>query len=164
VSASASDRRCFDNAEHLAAARTREIEMKSKVLAAMLVALGVAALFSGAARAQHLTVRIDTPEFGIRIGHPGYRPAPVFVPAPVYIPPPIVRYPAVVYPYPIYGHPRVIHAPPPFVWYSYPGHGHRHEYRDHRGRDHGHDRDDDHRNRHRGHEGRVIDRVQIRTH
>jgi hypothetical protein len=148
--------------------------MKSRVLAAMTVTLGLAAAaVSNDSHAQHVTIRVDTPEFGIRIGHPAYRPAPVFAPPPVYvpappvyIPPPVVHYPA-VYPVPVYGPPRVIYTPPPVVVYPHPGrghrHGHHHHHRHHDG--HGFDRDDhDDRFRHGGYDGRVIQDVRVRTH
>ena len=55
-------------------------------------ALVVAAMAPWAAsQAQNVSVRVSTPEFGIRIGaphfpHPVYQPAPVIYPAPVYYP------------------------------------------------------------------------------
>ena len=145
--------------------------MKSKMFAAMTITLTIsAAMVSGAAVAQHVTVRIDAPEFGIRIGHPGYpppifvAPAPVYVPPPVYFPHPVVRYPAPVYHAPVYLPPRVIYAPPPVVLYPYPGRGYRHGHSHGRHDGYrGHYRDDDH-GRYRGHEGRTIENVRVRTH
>ena len=81
-----------------------------KPLAITAVALGlVAAAPIGSALAHPVSVRIDAPEFGIRIGVPTPRvfvPAPVvYAPAPVvYAPPPVVYAPAprVIAPAPVY--------------------------------------------------------------
>lgn len=123
--------------------------MRSIAALALLVA-GTALL--PAANAQHVTVHVDTPEFGFRIGHPGGHgvvgyPVPVY-PAPVYAPPPVIVVPRPVYPAPIYLPPprvivpRPIYAPAP-VYYTYgrgygygypPGHYRKHDkhHRHHR--------------------------------
>jgi hypothetical protein len=68
------------------------------------------------AAAQPVTVTVNTPEFGFRIGAPFY-PAPVIVaPAPVYAPPPVVYAPPprVIYPPVVYAPaPRVVYTPRP---------------------------------------------------
>lgn len=116
-----------------------------KPLAAIAVAAGLAVPF-GAALAQPVSVRIETPEIGIRIGHPLPH---LHVPAPVVIaPPPVVYAPP----------PRVIVAPPPVVYYPVPpyyraydkGHWHKHRWHKHHWRgyhDHRWDDDDDRRGR-----------------
>ncbi len=120
------------------------------VTAAALVAGALVAPF-GAARAQEVSVRISTPEFGIRIGAP--YPAPVYAPvypAPVYSPPvytpPVYSPPVVVAPAPVYyPTPRYVVVSPPRVvvagpvvyrspWFVPPGHarawrhGHRRDF------------------------------------
>jgi hypothetical protein len=138
--------------------------MKSKLVVLTLLAAGTMALAAVTpARAQNVTIRVDTPEFGIRIGHPGYRPAPVIVapapvyvpPPPVYVPPPPVEYypaPRVIYAPP----PRVIYAPPPaVVYYPHPHYGRYYKHKHHR---HHHDDDDDDHRRH----GRYIEEVRVR--
>lgn len=136
----------------------------------LLGALAAALLTPFAATHAHsnVSVSVSTPEFGIRIGGPVYRPAPVYVPAPVYAPvpvyapapvygpvpyyaaPPVHVTPRVVYPAPrvIYRAPVIV-APPryygPGVWVAPRPHGHR--YRDgwHDGRrEHRRERDSDH--------------------
>ncbi len=105
-----------------------------------LGALVVAALAPwSASQAGGVSVRVNTPEFGIRIGAPPvYRPVPVYHPVPVYGPPPVVYVPA----------PRYV-APP--VVYGYPYHYWRHHHwrhnhwRHHQWRHHRHHGDDDHR-------------------
>lgn len=103
--------------------------MKSKLVVLTLIAAGTMAwAVATPASAQNVSIRVDTPEFGIRIGHPGFRPPPVYVaPPPVFIPPPpVVYYPAprVIYTPP----PRVIYAPPPpVVYYPYPYYGRPHK-------------------------------------
>jgi hypothetical protein len=74
-----------------------------------------------AARAQQLSVRIDTPQIGIRIGSPYPQPVygPVY-PAPLYpvraYPAPIDAPPAVIAPAPVYyPAPPMMAAPPPVV-------------------------------------------------
>ena len=100
-----------------------------KPLAITAVALGLAAAAPfGAALAHPVSVRIDVPGVGVRIG------APVYVPAPVVVAPP----PRVIYaPAPVYAPPpRVIYAPPVYrVGYGspYPRHHHR-RWDDRRGR------------------------------
>lgn len=131
--------------------------MKSKLVALTLIAASTMALAAATpARAQHLTIRVDTPEFGIRIGHPHYRPQPIIVaPAPVYIPPPPVYVPPppiyVPPPTVYYPAPHVVYAPPPVVYAPYPRHG-----RDYRHKHHRHHPHDDRRY------GRHIDDVRIR--
>jgi hypothetical protein len=106
------------------------------IAACALIAGAACAPFS-TAQAQHVSVRIDTPELGVRFGtpypYPVYGPvypAPVY-PATVYAPPVIVA-PAPVYYYPapryVVGPPRVflpapIHYRQP--WFVPPGHAHR---------------------------------------
>lgn len=115
----------------------------NKSLAAIALALGLAAPF-GAALAQPVSVRIDTPEIGIRIGQPLPH---LLVPAPVVIaPPPVVYAPP----------PRVIVAPPPVVYYPVPpyywvydkGQWHKYRWHKHHGRSYHEQRwDDDRRGR-----------------
>ncbi|HYM48290.1 MAG TPA: hypothetical protein VES91_07400 [Burkholderiaceae bacterium] len=108
------------------------------LVGAALSALVLAAMAPwSASRANGISVRVNTPEFGIRIGAPYHRPPPVYYPAPVYHPVPIYH------PAPVYGPPPVIYAPPPRyiapppVVYGYPyhyaggrGYGHqRHHWR-----------------------------------
>jgi hypothetical protein len=85
----------------------------------------------GSALAQPVSVRITTPEFGIRIGTPMphvYLPAPVIVAPPrvIYAPPPRVLPPRpVYYPAPYY---RARYEAPHY------GHGHRRHWDERRGR------------------------------
>ncbi|HXF45686.1 MAG TPA: hypothetical protein VNK91_06170 [Burkholderiaceae bacterium] len=122
----------------------------NKPLAAIAVAVGLAAPV-GAALAQPVSVRIDTPEIGIRIGHPLphlHVPAPVVIAPPpvVYAPPRVVVAPPVVYPVPPYyrayykGHWHK-HRWHKHHWHKHHGHGHR---------DHRWDDDDDRRGRRHG--------------
>ena len=111
----------------------------TKKLPAILAAAAVAALAlipAQRAAAQSVTVSVDTPEFGFRIGTPFY-PAPVVVaPAPVYAPPPVIYAPPprVVYPPVVYAPPRVVVAPrtvyvaprPVYVAPRWTPPGHRH--------------------------------------
>lgn len=84
-----------------------------------------------ASQASGVSVRVNTPEFGIRIGaphRPAYYPAPVYQPVPVYYP----RHygyapPPVVYVAP----PRFI-APPLFVGYGHYRHHWQHHHWHHR--------------------------------
>jgi hypothetical protein len=100
-------------------------EMK-KPLAITAVLLGLAAAAPiGSALAHPVAVRIDAPEFGIRIGFPAPR---VFLPAPViYAPPPPVYAPQpVYYPAPYYSAP---YYPAPYYRARFQGpypHHHRH--------------------------------------
>lgn len=121
--------------------------MKRKFwIGASLSALVFAAMAPwSASQASGVSVRVNTPEFGIRIGGPRYhRPPPVYYPAPVYVPPPVIYT----------RHPRYI-APPPVI-YGYPyhyaggrGYGYQRHYRQHpHWRHQRHHRGDDHR-RHR---------------
>ena len=86
----------------------------TKKLPVILAAAAVAALAlvpAQRAAAQPVTVRVDTPEFGFRIGMPVY-PAPVLVaPVPVHAPPPSVYAP----PRHSWLYPPVVYAPPPRV-------------------------------------------------
>ncbi|MCS6945756.1 MAG: hypothetical protein RMK97_10160 [Sutterellaceae bacterium] len=112
-------------------------------LATFTLAAAICAPLS-VAGAQPVSVRIDTPEFGIRIGHPVppfYAPSPVVV-APM---PPVVHVPP----------PRVIVAPPP-AFYAYPPPYYRIDFGWHRHRwhrdpwcepRHRHGHDDDRRSR-----------------
>lgn len=112
-----------------------------------------------ASQANGVSIRVNTPEFGIRIGAPHF-PPPVYYPVPVhqpryyeYAPPPVVYAP----PPPVYGYPyhyaggggygRPHHYWRPPHW-RHPHWRHPHE-RNHRGDhdDHRGDRDDD-RQRH----------------
>ncbi len=109
-----------------------------------------------ASHANGVSVRVSTPEFGIRIGAPHF---PVFQPVPVYRPCRftsrrrfITRVPIGIVP------PAVIYTPAPRWGYGYGSYyGHRHhryhwQHR-HHGRGHGHDRHNhrDHRDGHDGH-------------
>lgn len=82
-------------------------------LALAVVALAAALPFGAAHAHGNVAIRVDTPEFGIRIGtpFPVYPPPVVVAPAPVYAPPPVIYAPPPV----IYAPPRVIYAPPPRV-------------------------------------------------
>lgn len=115
-------------------------------LALALTAVAALAAPLRAAQAQQVNVRIDTPEFGIRIGTPlprvVYAPPlyapPVYAP-PVYAPPVVVAPPRVVYPEPRYVYapaPRIVVPAPVFYarpWRIPPGHAkHRARYKDHR--------------------------------
>lgn len=81
-----------------------------------------------ASQASGVSVRVNTPEFGIRIGAPHF-PHPIYQPAPVYHPVP-VHYPQ------YYRHvpPPVIYAPPPRYGYGPHRHGHywQHQHWQHR--------------------------------
>lgn len=82
--------------------------MMKKLAFLTAAVLTTAALPLGAAQAQQVSVRIDTPDIGIRIGTPYPQVyGPVY--APVYAPPPVVVAPAPVY----YPAPRYVVAPPP---------------------------------------------------
>lgn len=90
-------------------------------ISTLLLAGALAALSASTAQAQPaVTVRIDTPEFGVRIGQPlpRYAVPGVIVAPPVYGPPP-VHYPA---PFPpvVLAPPPIIYAPPPRVIYAPP--------------------------------------------
>ncbi|MCU0949697.1 MAG: hypothetical protein MUC68_01215 [Burkholderiaceae bacterium] len=103
-------------------------------LAIAAVALGTAAALP--ASAQGVSVRVDTPEIGIRFGTPR-PPVYVAVPAPIYAPPPVFvtpRPPVAYYPAPIYAPPpRVVMLPPPPVYVPY-AHGRAYRYVDPYGR------------------------------
>jgi hypothetical protein len=130
--------------------KTSEDTMKrtlliGSVLAALLVPFA-------AAQAHGVAVSVNTPEFGIRIGAPVYRPVvPVYAPPPVvYAPPRVVYAPPPV----VYAPPRVFYAPPRVVYvpaytpYPYAGvrvAPYRHGHWKHR---HDDDHDSDHRHRH----------------
>lgn len=116
-----------------------------RTLAIIAVALAAAAPLGAAQAHGNVAIRVDTPDFGIRIGtpFPVYAPPVVVAPAPVYAPPPVIYTPP----------PRVVYAPPPRVivpapvYYGPPafyppGHYRKHykvkhyrDYRDYRGRD-----------------------------
>jgi hypothetical protein len=111
-------------------------ENRVKTIAAL--ALAAAAVLAPAAHAQPVSIRIDTPEFGVRVGNIGYGavgyPVPVY-PAPVYAPPVVVAQPLPVYPVPVYVPPRVIVPAPVYGQVVYPyaygkpyryGHPHKH--------------------------------------
>ena len=89
--------------------------MKAAIAATALSAIAFVAPL-GAAQAQTaVTVGIETPAFGIRIGTPyvpvaPVYPAPVYIPAPVFVPPPPV----------IYAPPRVVIGPPVVYPVAYP--------------------------------------------
>ena len=140
--------------------------MKRKFwISASFGALVVAAMAPwSASQANGISFRVNTPEFGIRIGAPFHRP-PVYQPAPVYYEPAPVYYaPAPVYyesapayyPPPVH-YPRYRYAPPPVVYvappryYSgYGGHGRdRHRWEHRRGHDDHHWQQRDRRNRDR---------------
>lgn len=96
--------------------------MMNKSLALTAVALA-AALPLGAAQAHgNVAIRVDTPEFGIRIGtpFPVYPPPVIIAPAPVYAPPPVIYAPPprVIVPAPVY-----YYGPPAFLP---PGHYRKH--------------------------------------
>jgi hypothetical protein len=100
---------------------------KSLAMAAAVLGLAAAAPI-GAALAHPVAVRIDAPEFGIRIGVPV---PPVFIPAPVVVAPrPVVVAPPVPVfaPAPIYA-PAPVYAPPPRI---YGDRGYYPEYRGYR--------------------------------
>ncbi len=89
--------------------------MKAAIAAIALSVVAVA-VPSGAAEAHTaVTVGIDTPAFGIRIGTPYVSVAPVY-PAPVYIPPPVFVPPPPVF----YAPPRVVVRPPVLYPVVYP--------------------------------------------
>ena len=85
--------------------------------AASALIAGAACAPLSAAQAQQVSVRIDTPEIGIRIGSPYPQPiyGPVY-PAPVY---PAPVYPVRGYPSPVYAPPVVI-APAPVYYPALP--------------------------------------------
>jgi len=90
--------------------------MKTAIAAVALTVAAVASPFSAAQASSSVTIRVDTPEFGIRIGTPVRVPVPVFVPPPVVVPAPVYVPPAV---------PRVIVATPvyyPVYYMPVPGH------------------------------------------
>jgi hypothetical protein len=103
----------------------KEVEMKAAIAAIALTAVAAAPI--GAAHAHTaVTVGIDTPAFGIRIGAPyaavaplPLYPAPVYVAAPVYAPPPPV----------VYAPPRVVFRPPVVYPIVYPYGQWKHGYR-----------------------------------
>jgi hypothetical protein len=110
-----------------------------------LVLLAATAALTPAAHAQNVSIRVDTPEFGIRVGNVGYGvvgypvpvyPAPVY-PVPVYAPPVVVARPVPVYPIPVYAPPPRVIVPAPVygpVAYPYGGayrYGHLHKHRKH---------------------------------
>jgi hypothetical protein len=109
---------------------------KSLAITAAVLGLAAAAPI-GSALAHPVSVRIDAPEFGVRIGVPVPR---VYIPAPVVVaPPPVVYAPAprvvppapVYYPAPVY---RTRYESPYPRYDSYPRHHHRRYWDDRRGR------------------------------
>ena len=108
--------------------------MKRKFwIGASFSALVIAAMAPwSASQASGVSVRVSTPEFGIRIGAPHfpvYQPVPIYQPVPVYRPIP-VHYPR------HYGY-----APPPVVYVApprYRGHGHYRHRWEHRHWQHRH--------------------------
>jgi|SRR5215470_16101086 len=103
-----------------------------KPLAMIAVALGLAAAAPiGSALAQPVSVRIDAPEFGIRIGVPVPH---IYVPAPVVVaPPPVVVAPAprVIAPAPVYyPAPYYTQYYAPYHRAHYVSYPHRHRYWD----------------------------------
>lgn len=128
--------------------------MKRKFwVGASFSALVIAAMAPwSASQANGVSIRVNTPEFGIRIGaphfpRPFFHPAPVYVPAPVYQPVPVYRpvpaYQPAYYPR-HYRHvpPPVIYAPPPrYGWHG--GYGYdRHRWQQRRWQEHRNQRDD----------------------
>jgi hypothetical protein len=112
------------------------MKIRIAALASTLAIVGATLLPIDEAAAQDVTIRVSTPEFGVRIGAPRhYEPPVVVAPAPVY-------QPAVVYP----PAPRVIYAPAPRVIYApvYERGWHRHHRHGHRAHRHGWERDHDH--------------------
>jgi hypothetical protein len=88
----------------------------------LVATLTLAALAPLAAHAHGgIAVSVQTPEFGIRIGAPVFRPyapLPVYAPVPVFAPAPVYApYPAAVYaPAPVLvAPPRVVYGPPIIV-------------------------------------------------
>lgn len=126
--------------------------MRRTVLLGTLLA-AVLAPFAMAHAHSNVSVSVSTPEFGIRIGGPVYRPVPVYQPVPVYAPPPVYVAPAPVYvppPRVIYRAPRVVvpapvyYGPPAGVWVAprgYYGQRHWKHRQDDRRRDYRGDRD-----------------------
>jgi hypothetical protein len=123
---------------------------------AAIVLLAASAALTPAANAQPVSIRVDTPEFGIRVGNVGYGvigypvpgyPAPVY-PAPVYGPAVIVPRPLPVYPVPVYAPPPPVivsapvygrgYYPYPYARHYSPGHGHRHPGHHRHGSRYGH--------------------------
>lgn len=100
-------------------------------LGAALGALVIAAMAPwSASKAHGVSVRVSTPEFGIRIGA---LPYPAYYPAPIYAPPPVIyrAAPRYIVPAPVvYGHP----------YYRAGGHWGRFgpHHRHHHWRQHGH--------------------------
>jgi hypothetical protein len=92
--------------------------MRRSAAVLSICALAVAAVVLPGAADAHggVTIRVDTPELGIRIGAPPpvLYPAPIY-PAPIYAPPPRVIYPA-----PVYVPPPRVYLPPPRVIYPAP--------------------------------------------
>jgi hypothetical protein len=132
--------------------------MKRKfLLGASFSALVLAAMAPwSASHANSVSVRVSTPEFGIRIGAPHF---PVFHPVPIYRPAPVYQPVPVYYPRPYrYAPPAVIYTPPPRWGYGYGSYRgrdhHRHHWQHrHHDRGHGHNRHD-HYGRHDRHGGR----------
>lgn len=107
--------------------------MKRTVLLGTLLA-AVLVPFSLAHATSNVAVSVSTPEFGIRIGAPVYRPVPFYAPVPVYAPAPVyaplpvyVPAPRVIYPAPVAVLPaRGYYGAPAGVWVAPRGYGHHH--------------------------------------
>ncbi|HEU0202738.1 MAG TPA: hypothetical protein VFR86_20190 [Burkholderiaceae bacterium] len=90
---------------------TRCSALASSFAMSSVLAIGLALVPAHDAHAHHVSVSIQAPEFGVRIGAPRrYYPRVVVAPAPVVI----ESEPTVVYAPP----PRVVYAPPPRVVYA----------------------------------------------
>lgn len=87
----------------------------NKSLALTAIALAAALPFGAAQAHGNVAIRVDTPEFGIRIGtpFPVYPPPVIVAPAPVYAPPPVIYAPPprVIVPVPVYYGPPAFHPP-----------------------------------------------------
>jgi hypothetical protein len=86
---------------------------------ALLAALLATALLPFTAARAQVSVSINTPDFGIRVGPPLHRPVypvPVYMPAPhVVVPAPVYLPPPVYLPSPVYLPPPVYAPPPRYV-------------------------------------------------
>lgn len=82
--------------------------MKAAIAAIALTAVAIAAPIGAAQAHTAITVGIDTPAFGIRIGapYPVVAPLPLYGAVPVYFPAPVYAAPVVYVP------PRVLVVPP----------------------------------------------------
>lgn len=104
------------------ASHNRWVASAAALAATLALAFGVSA---PAAASDHVSVSINTPDFGVRLGsRPYYRPAPVVVAQPVYAAPPVyVPRPVVYSPAPVYVQPAApnyyyrVAQPVPPGWY-----------------------------------------------